>query len=344
MLKFFHCVFFYAGLLSLCNGVECHDLTTANSPNLTEELYPIPGWDRYSGDSARSFSGWFRWWSYLQMKEPTIIDWIYGLKLKIYPGNEIFRAIFVRGIYDPNLIVVVNTFLKNGSVFIDVGANMGYFSLLASKTVGKNGKVFALEPSSRDFGRLQDNVKINGLQNIYPLRLAVSGKVGPIKLLVACEERSALNTTGSEFSFKGVEKVDVEEVDSTTIDRFVRKHYTNGRLDFLKLDIEGSEACALHGAINAIKKYRPAIMLGVNPVALKACGSTVEELQEILKSVEYKVYEIVETPVFALKEVENMSKTHVKVVICLHKNVAPPALPQPKKQSITGWILDFFLR
>ncbi|MDR1375690.1 MAG: FkbM family methyltransferase [Holosporaceae bacterium] len=337
MSKFFGRIFLCAAVALSGNQTECSD-----SPIVASKLIPIVGWDRYSGDSARSLRGWFRWWTYLGMKEAETIDWIDGLKLKIYPGNEIFRAIFVRGIYDPNLLVVVNALLQKGSVFIDVGANMGCFSLLASKVVGKEGKIFALEPSSRDFNRLVDNVKINHLQRIiHPLRLAVSGKVGPVKLSVACEERSALNTIG-EFSFSGVEKVDMEDVNSTTIDKFMQGKRLN-RLDVLKLDIEGSEVEALRGAANTIERWRPAIVLGINPATLKACGSSIEKLQEILKKFKYKIYKISEVPIFALEEVSDMSKAHVKVVFCLPERVTPPTLPQPIERSMADQISDFFL-
>ncbi|MDR3186890.1 MAG: FkbM family methyltransferase [Holosporaceae bacterium] len=343
MSKFFGCIFFCVGVALLGDLGVCAGSPVADA-DVSEELTPIPGWDRYSGDSARSFGGWFRWWTYLSMKEPETIDWMCGLKLKIFPGNEIFRALFVRGVYDPNLIVVVNALLRKGGVFIDVGANMGYFSLLASRVVGKEGKIFALEPSSRDFGRLQDNIKINNLQKvILPLRLAISGKVGPVKLSVACEERSALNTVANEFSFKGVEKIDVEEVDSTTIDRFVQKKRVS-RVDVLKLDIEGSEVGALRGALSTIERYRPAIMLGINAEALKSCGSSVGELQKILKNLRYKIYKIVEDPTFALKEVEDVEKARSKVVFCLHESMVPPSLLQPKERSIMDQISCFFSR
>jgi FkbM family methyltransferase len=343
MRKFFGRVFLYVCVAFLGDQVECRDSFADNS-DISKELTPIPGWNRYSGDSARSLSGWFRWWTYLNMKEPETIDWICGLKLKIYPGNEIFRALFVRGVYDPNLIIVVNALLKKGSVFIDVGANMGYFSLLASQVVGKDGKIFALEPSSRDFARLQDNIKTNNLQKIiFPLQLAISDKVSLVNLSIACEERSGLNTMGSEFSSKGTEKVEVQEVGSTTIDKFMNRKHID-KVNVLKLDIEGSEVDALRGAVNTIEKCRPAIMLGVNPVALNACGSSVDELQKIIKSMNYKIYIIVDDPVFALKEVEDISKIHTKVVFCLPESAIPPALPQPKEQSIADRISDFFLR
>ena len=310
-----------------------------------DRVIPIKGWNRYSGDSAKSVKQWVRWWKYLGMKQPVVMSWIDGLVLRVYPGNEVFRSLFVNGIYDPNNVVIVNSMLSKGSVFIDVGANMGYFSLLASNVVGKSGSIIAIEPSSRDYARLVDNVKINGLSDIIlTYRFAVSDNKGSAKLGVACEERSALNTLGSEFSFKGVERVVTEDVRTISIDELVST-FKLARVDFLKLDIEGSELKALEGSINTIEKFRPAIMLGVNENALKANGADHKEIQQMLKKIRYRAYRVIESPTFALELITDLEKARrEKVVFCLHESVVPPALPQPENKSFIDSVKDFFLR
>ena len=99
------------------------------------DLLPVPGWNRYSGDTASSIKEWKRWWNYLLLEKSrsgethtVVMKWIRDLYLRIYPGNEVFRSIFVKGIYDPNLVVVVDALLPARGVFVDVGANMGYCS------------------------------------------------------------------------------------------------------------------------------------------------------------------------------------------------------------------------
>lgn len=317
------------------------------SQNTFEVPYdnPVIGWDRHSCDSANSFNGWFRWWEYLCMKHPRLITWTNGLKFRIYPGNEMYRAIFVRGMYDPNSAVVVGALLGKGGVFVDVGANMGYFSLLMSKIVGENGRILAIEPSNRDFSRLIDNVQVNNLNNlISTYKIAISNKQSTVKLHIACEERSALNTIGKEFSCKGIEKKRIENVDAITLDKFISDKHLDG-IDVLKIDVEGSEAFALEGASKTIAKFRPALMLGLNRDSLALCGSTVQKLEQQLKSMKYVVYEIVETPIFELKKVErDLLSVHSKVVFCLHENVVPPTLPQPIKRTFIEKCKYFFTR
>lgn len=318
--------------------------TQAASATIYDPLQPIAGWDRYSGDSARSLKGWCRWWKYLILKEPVVINWIEGLKLRIHPKNEVFRSIFVRGIYDPNLIVAVNSCLRKGSVFIDVGASMGYFSLLASKVVGSEGRVVAVEPSSRDFTRLVDNGNINNLQNMSVHRLAVTDTDDQtVKLMVANEERSSLNTLGSTFSFKGLEKETVEEVRTVTIDTLVQKENLE-HVDFIKLDIEGSELVALKGAMKTIETYRPVIMLGANEDALSACGFNIAELETLLQELRYKAYVISESPKFELVECPDLKKPFVKVVFCIHESIIPPTLPQPAEKTCCSVVTDFFTK
>jgi FkbM family methyltransferase len=308
-----------------------------------DRIAPQKGWNRFSGDSARSLKGWVRWWKYLFMKKPIVMEWIDGLILRIHPKNEIYRSIFVRGIYDPNLVTIINTLFPKDGIFIDAGANMGYVSLLVSRAIGI-GHIFALEPSSRDFDRLEDNININGLGDIIsPYRLSVSDKNGKAQLLIANEERSALNTLGFEISCKGVEKIGVEEVDTITLDSFVEKEGIK-QVDVLKLDIEGSEFHALKGAKNVIEKYRPSLIIGINGNSLRTCDADCDKLQKIIGEMRYYAYKVVETPFLSLEKVENLSAVNAGIIICLHESIVPPALPQPEKRSIKERISDFFLR
>lgn len=315
---------------------------TAEAPAY-KKLLPIVGWNRHMGDAARSIRQWKRWVSYLRMKKPIVMKWIDGLVLRIYPGNEVFRALYVRGIYDPNLNVVVNALLPRGGVFIDAGANMGYFSLLASRKIGDEGRIFAIEPSSRDFIRLVDNVNINNLNDVVAnYRLAFTDRIGKANITIASEERSGLNTIGAEFGTKGVEKVCTEEVDTTTVDAFVESEKIKD-LHVLKLDIEGSEGSALAGARNTIQKFRPAVMLGIKKSALEACGSGFEQLTRELGDLKYVAYKIVQDPDnFRLEKVDDLSKAEVNVVFCLHESIVPPQLPQPEKKSFMDYVRDFF--
>jgi len=324
------------------NEMGCVSDKVVEAPNY-DKVVPIPGWTRQSGDSATTVNEWKRWWTYLRMKAPVVMNWINGLKLRIYPGNEVFRSLFVRGIYDPNLAVIVNALLPKNGVLIDVGSNMGYCSLLASEVVGEDGKIIAIEPSERDFIRLLDNINLNNLKNVSSYRLVISDREGDASILIASEERSALNTLGTEFAYKGVEKLRSETVKSTTLDAFIEEERIE-KIDVLKLDIEGSEYQALKGAKNSIEKFRPTIILGLNGVALKANHSSVDDVDALLRELRYKAYDVTFDEKFQLTPLSDIRKASGKIIVCLHESFMPPVLPQPKNQTWGELIKNFFVR
>lgn len=316
------------------------DIYAAPSYN---KLLPIPDWNRYSGDSAASVSQWFRWWKYLRIKKPILMHWIDGLRLRIYPTNEVCRALFVRGIYDPNVAVAINTILPESGVLIDVGANMGYLSLLATKKIGEDGKIFAIEPSSRDFLRLVDNINLNHLNEIISAyKLAITDNDQQVEITIASDERNGLNTIGSEFSVKGVEKIATEKVDAVTIDKFVDAEKIK-KIDVLKLDIEGSETRALHGAKESIMKFRPALILGINKAALASCNTSPKEIASCLKELRYIAYKLYDdSKSFKFIPVEDLEKASANVIFCFHESIVPPTLPQPERLSWTQEVSRFF--
>ena len=172
----------------------------------------------------------------------------------------------------------------------------------------------------------------------YPL---CSDKEGTAKLTIANEERNELNTLGEGFSFKGVDKVAVEDVKTMSLDAFVENEGID-HLDVLKLDIEGSELKALQGAQNTIEKYRPAIILGINQNALKASGASLTEVTQMLKKIRYIPYKLRNDPSFALEKVTDLNKARVNVIYCLHESIVPPTLPQPQKIGFADKIRNFF--
>lgn len=312
-----------------------------------DQLNFVSGWNRYSGDSASTVKQWMRWWQYLRLKTPIVMRWIDGFVLRIYPGNEIFRALFIKGIYDPNSMMVVKNLLPEGGVFIDVGASFGYFSIVATDAVGPSGRVMAIEPSSRDYARLVDNIQINNLGNVVSTyRLAISDKKGTALLSIATEERSALNTLGNEFSFKGIDNIAKEEIETVSLDEFLEFNPVD-RVDFIKLDIEGSELKALEDAKKTIEKFKPVLMLGVNENALRASGTDHDKIQITLTNLGYRAYKLVEDQKngqFTLELIPDLTKESAKVVFCFPEGINPPELPKVQQRSLRDRIEDFFTK
>lgn len=124
--------------------------------------------------------------------------------------------------------------IRKGDTVIDIGAGIGEFSVLASKLVGKNGKVISIEPSPEDFETLMVNLKTNMCHNVIPLNLAISDKPEKLKM---------------EFKGKSFESnADSLENILKTLDIDLRK------IRFMKMDIEGGERIAIPSSLRIIEK------------------------------------------------------------------------------------------
>jgi len=94
--------------------------------------------------------------------------------LEVYLDSEVSRCIYVEGLYEPTQFYFLSKFLTRGMVFIDVGAHIGLYSIFASKLVGNEGQVLAIEPSNREFNRLKRNLKLNKTTNTKALKIALN--------------------------------------------------------------------------------------------------------------------------------------------------------------------------
>ena len=136
---------------------------------------------------------------------------------------------------------------QDDGVFIDVGANIGYYSLLAGKTAKK---VYAIEPEELNFSILKKNTQSNGLKNIELIKAAAGRRQGKVTI-----KRSKINP--------GAHKVAVGrgEIKMIKLDEMIKE-----KVDVIKIDVEGMEAEVIKGAKNLIEKWMPTIFLeyGVN--------------------------------------------------------------------------------
>jgi len=247
-----------------------------------------PGW-RVGTDepkSGRLLRLRKRLWS--DLKTPCVIRWLNGLGLHLYPGNEISRAIFLTGYYEPNEFCLLDRILRRGMTFVDVGANMGLFTLFAAKKVGKQGTVVAIEPSNRDFERLRDNVELNGLSNVRLFQVALSNCRTHAMLLVATEEKSGHNTLGA-FGYESVVEQGRELVSVDRLDDIVRVEGMQ-RIDVIKLDVEGAELLALQGATETLMRFRPVLLLELSDRTLKHQGCSSKDVWQFLIQNGYKIY------------------------------------------------------
>lgn len=162
------------------------------------------------------------------------------------------------------------TLLEPGMVVIDVGAHVGYYTLIAAKAVGPTGKVFAFEPDDSNYSLLIKNVEINGYSNVVAVKQAVSNYVGYSTL-----ELSPWHSGIHHIDYSGQQESSGVQVETTTVDTFLGSQESL-EISLVKIDVEGSEERVLDGMsqlfensgkLNVILEYHPPLLerSGVDP-------------------------------------------------------------------------------
>jgi FkbM family methyltransferase len=253
---------------------------------------PVAQWNRYYGHRNDTTVEQIRVQTFDTLRNPVDVRWSDGLTFRIHPNDQLSRALYVSSTYEPNTMSVIRALLAPGSVVFDVGANAGVFSVAASRWVTPGGHIYAFEPSPREYDRLLDNIQLNVLEAIVtPVRAAVSAAPGRAMLRVASAQYGGLNTLGSRFPYDGVDTAAMEEVEVTTLDAFVDRHPL-GRVDVVKMDIEGAEAAALAGAVRTLRQFRPALVLELFSRSLAANGAGISDVEQHLRDADYRCFRI----------------------------------------------------
>lgn len=255
---------------------------------------------------------------------PIRVLWYGRLRLLVALGSDLSRCVYVGGRFEPNEMVFWKTMLRPGDVFVDAGANEGVYTLLATDAVGAEGRVLAIEPSSREAERLEGNLRLNGLTNVVTRREALGAAPGEGVLSIAEPEHAGQNVLGSTLPNELVRVQGTEPVVVTTLDALVDECGLE-RLDGVKLDVEGSEQAALEGAVRAIARFRPVVQLEVQPAALSLQGATVESLLARLAAFDYRAY-VFDGETAQLREPADVDELRLNV-IAGPADWRPPTLP-----------------
>jgi FkbM family methyltransferase len=179
-----------------------------------------------------------------------------------YDKNDIVATHVARGTFE---VGETNAFLRvipHVGVMIDVGANLGFYTLLGSRRISAGGRVIAFEASSVEFEKLQWTVTKNRLKNVTAVHAAVSDAMGTTSIYESLSGSGALNRIDQAAKPTGIWRESV--VPMTTLDAWDSSNGPN-RVDLLKIDVEGHEMPVLLGAAELLKRDRPAIMIEMNP-------------------------------------------------------------------------------
>lgn len=252
---------------------------------------PCAYWSRYYGTDGDTIAERLRVQLFRSLEAPAIVRWVDRLSIWIVPGDQLSRALYVSSTYEPNTLCVLRRLLRSGDTFVDVGANTGVISLVASNWVGSSGRVYSFEPSLREHEQLRRNLALNATANVTPVNLAVTADSGTATLRVAPPSHAGLNTIDCEFAYAGVETDHLERVETVALDGFVDQHRI-ARIAAIKLDVEGAEGAVLHGAQRVLREHRPALIIEIFGRSLEAHGSSRDDVGRQLKAADYRIYSI----------------------------------------------------
>lgn len=166
---------------------------------------------------------------------------------------ERFRS-FLYGTWEPNVVQAVTSAIKPGMSIIDVGAHVGYYSLLFAKCTGPSGQVVSFEPSEANFALLKKNVELNHLSNVQLFHEAVYSKTCDITINVPEDLHNSGNASICQMDCSKP-----LQVKAITLDSFCAS--SNFHPDFLKMDVEGAEYDVLVGAQRVIAEFRPKMLI-----------------------------------------------------------------------------------
>ena len=192
-----------------------------------------------------------------------------------------------RGVYEPVETDLLKRELKPGQTFVDVGANIGYYTLLAAGIAGPRGKVYAFEPGPENFRLLQKNISANGLGNVTAANQALSHRSGKIRLYLNESNRGDHRIYDSHDGRASV------EIKAVTLDSFFKK--LDKQIHFIKMDVQGAEAAAFSGMKGLVRKNKGLkLVTEFSPGALKSFGSDPGNYLRDLQSLGFRFWEISE--------------------------------------------------
>ena len=236
-------------------------------------------------------------------------------------GNQtcfVSRLLFWEGIYgyDYPVMKVFSQLITQSSVFIDIGANIGYYSILAAK-LNPELKIFAFEPSPGAFDFLSDNIRLNNSKNIFPHKLALSNVEG--KLTFYQHSNPKVKELEAQLGGSSSLVLDEEnkdqfqsiEVAASTLNKFVQSN-TFDKIDIIKIDTEATEHLVIEGASDVLSKFKPIIICEVIKNKIE------KQLEEIFSRFGYRFFFVSEN---GLKEISDLNlSTYKEDIFFVHES------------------------
>jgi len=239
-------------------------------------------------------------WKYSRKRakdEPITFAFPKDVSFRLYPWGQIAEFLYIRG-FEKIELELTTSYLREGMNVIDVGANIGLYSILAAKLVGKSGRVWAFEPSSETYEHLLENLSLNGVDSVIPNKLALLD-IDDIKLLLErnagcgdAERYLSIYPNHPSLHNKSLaDHGDSELVKVTSLDSYMDENLKNVKVDFIKIDVEGCEYSVLKGAKKLLLSNSDVVLLfEFTKEGCQWAGKKMIDVLTFLQSLDFKLF------------------------------------------------------
>jgi FkbM family methyltransferase len=253
------------------------------------------GWRTFLGRLVRKVLPQFR----LQMRLASL----FGRSVKVSVMGKtlnmdlrdgvVSSTIFAEGVWEPEETSFLVKTLRPGMVFVDIGANIGYYTVIAAGLVGSAGKVFAFEPDPKNFALLQNNVAANHCQNVFIDQKAIAGSSRRLFLYLSSGnfgDHRTYEPQGEILRERGKKRSAVA-VEAVSLDDYLVGN--RNRIDFVKMDIQGSEYDALVGMRKTLQHNSDiTILTEFWPTGLKQAGVDPRVFLNEVRALGFMIYQL----------------------------------------------------
>jgi FkbM family methyltransferase len=227
--------------------------------------------------------GTLRRFVFALMKTDQVV--VHGHRMYLDPLDSL--CLSAKGVYEPFESDLILHEVRPGDVALDLGANIGYFTLMMARLVGPAGRIYAFEPDPENFTLLRKNIESNGYVNVELINKAVSNETGEKKLFLSEDNR------GDHRLYDSADGRQSRAVSTIRLDDFF--HQTPGKIDFIKMDIQGAEFWALSGAPELLQR-NPNVVLITEfwPVGLHRAGVDPRKYLDLVSGLGFSTFEVIE--------------------------------------------------
>ena len=239
---------------------------------------------RLSGEQALRWAERFKTW-------PGVFDSVYQNRVALHDPDFVMelglidvieRELTVKGVWDKPVLDELKSRLQPGDVFIDIGANIGYFSLVASRLVGAGGRVYSFEPSPINVGRLARHLTVNSVENTSILSVGLGHEDEEVRLHFPTRNNAGASTIRAIEAGASMQS---HPIVVRRLDSIVPEWQRSPKL--IKIDIEGAELNALKGMEKLLREHRPTVLCEMTGEFLQDMDASIEEMLLFMENLGY---------------------------------------------------------